>query len=118
MAPSPLVARLLLFHACLSASACTAVATTPAAKTAADNGAGEYEVYNPSACEATVFTFDRTGFNRKVLGSVPGGGRAVFHVLPLPSGTQVGAQAISPDGTDCERAERVRVRRLPTPPPS
>jgi hypothetical protein len=80
--------------------------------------ASDYEVYNPTACEANVFTFDQSGLNRRVIGSVPSGGRVVFHVLPLSGGSRVGARALNSDGTDCERVEPVRVRRLPTPPPS
>jgi hypothetical protein len=96
--------------------ACATGGTPQSAQAPQD--ASDYEVYNPTACAATVFTFDQTGLNREVIGSVPSGGRVVFHVLPSSRVSGVGAHAVASDGTNCEHGERVRVRRLPTPPPS
>jgi hypothetical protein len=112
MAPSPLFAELLLASAFLSISSCASLRGSPSAGLPQDTGASEYEVYNPASCEASVFTVDETGLNREALGTVPSGARLIFHVLPLPRGTRVAAQAVAADGSDCERAARVQVRRL------
>jgi hypothetical protein len=74
--------------------------------------AGRYEVYNPTPCTAEVFTAMDGGATRQNLGQVPSGGRVVFAVPPRAPGTRLVAVAAHPDGSDCERGERVRIRRI------
>jgi hypothetical protein len=73
---------------------------------------GQYEVYNPTACRAQVFTATDDNVTRDYVGQVPSGGRVVLTVPPRSQGTRVVAMALYPDRTNCETAARIRIRRV------
>lgn len=71
-----------------------------------------YEVHNPTACRAEVYTATDDGVTRRYLGAVPSGGRAVVTVPPGAEGTRVAAMSLYRDGTNCEVGARIQVRRV------
>jgi hypothetical protein len=71
---------------------------------------GRYEVHNPSACTAQVYTVTDDNVTRRHLGQVPSGGRAVVTVPPRSEGTRVAAMSLYPDGTNCDVGRQLRVR--------
>ena len=95
----------------LVAAACAPHAPRQATPLARDTAA-DYEIYNPTPCEAIAYTVDQTGYRRSELARIPSGVRILVRVPPLPEGTRVVDHAIAPDGTDCERGYRIGVRRL------
>ena len=75
--------------------------------------AGDYEIYNPTSCEAVAWTSDSTGRNHHTLARVASGERTVVRVPALPHGWRVRAQATAPDGSDCQRGNyQILIRRL------
>ena len=111
MTQSARLPRLLAACGWLAAIACAphpSVSSTPVAQ----HSASDYEIYNPTPCEAVAVTLDEAGLTRTELGRIPSGGRSVFRVPSLPAGTRVVATATAPDGTDCSRGYEIVVRRL------
>ncbi len=75
--------------------------------------AGDYEIYNPTSCEAVASTTDSTGRIRHTLARIPSGERTVVRVPALPQGWRVRAQATAPDGSDCQRGNyQILIRRM------
>jgi hypothetical protein len=72
----------------------------------------QYEVSNPTQCQAQVFTATENNVTYRLIGRVPSGGRGVVTVPARSQGTRVVAMALYQDGTDCDVEGRIRVRRL------
>lgn len=78
-----------------------------------EEGRASFEVSNPTACAANVRMSSRTG-HEQWLGTVPPGGKQVFHVH-LPKTGWVNAAATQSDGSPCNGSfhSKVSVRRVP-----
>jgi hypothetical protein len=75
--------------------------------------AGDYEIYNPTSCEAVAWTTDSTGRVHRTLARIPSGERTVVRVPALPQGSRIQAHATAPDGSDCQRGNyQILIRRL------
>lgn len=100
-------ARILVGAACLTLIGCAPSSRWPRLAEGA-----RYEVENPTACTAQVYTATETNVTRRHLGQVASGARGVFTVPPRSEGTRVVAMSLYRDGTNCEVGARIRIRRL------
>jgi hypothetical protein len=101
----------------LVSSACGASARARSETPTPKTGSGQYEIVNQTRCEAVVFSADKTGLNRKTLGTVPSGASLRLYWAPLSEGEYLSATALTPpDGSGCgtfeEVASHLRVRAL------
>ena len=92
--------------------ACGGARTSPSPAPLAAT-AGNYEIYNPTTCEAVAWTTDSIGKVHHVLAHIPSGERTVVRVAEMGKGWRIQANASAADGSDCQRGNyKIVIRRL------